>query len=188
MNKLVQEANNYKHYFIVLVALLIANYVVMPLSDWQVEQQQKYSLLKKRSSKIELLVENKEQYDAEFVKIDTDVEKITQYIYTDSEEAKFKLLAQSKIEKILKDSECNVDRIGFKGNTIIDDSLSKWRVEIRFNGDAVCMTKTVRLLESSTPKFNINNYNANHRGFDNNAAGSFVTVMNLDAWHISGGK
>ena len=188
MKNLASEFVRYKHYLLLIVALVIANYVVLPLSEWQQEQQRSYALLEKRSVKTENLIRNKQSFNIESEKLSNDVANISKFIYTDKDEAKFKLNAQSKLEKILNDADCQIDRIGFKGSTVVDEKLSNWRVEVRYTGDAVCLTKTFRLIESANPIFNIVTYNANHREFKAEANGNFVVVLNLNAWHLKGGR
>ncbi|WP_286265493.1 hypothetical protein [Thalassotalea atypica] len=187
MSKLTQELTQYKHYLILLCALIVANYIVVPLSDWQTEQQQTYTLLDKKSDKISSLLNNQQEFGNQLALVNEEVKQIASFNYTQQDEAKFKLTAQSNIEKILSESGCSVDRIGFKGNTIVDERLSKWRIELRFKGDAVCLTKTTRAIETAKPLFNIEDFNFNHRNFDIDAKGSFNAVMNINAWHLKGG-
>lgn len=183
MNKLLGTFKQYQHYLVLMSALVLANYVVVPLSEWQLEQQQTHALVAKQSNKIEHLIANKTSYAEQLNSINQQLDKITAFVFTDADEAKFKLSAQSNIEKILNTAECSIERIDFKGDTLVLPTLSRWRVELRFTGDAMCLTQTTRGLETMTPSAFVEDYNFNHRGFTGEAKGTFNAIINVNLWH-----
>ncbi len=184
MTNLTKSFAQYKHYLILIVALLLANYIVLPLSEWQTEQQQTLALITKKSDKVNQLLSSKADYADSLKKVDSDLEQMRKFVFAEADEAKFKLSAQSKIENILNTSDCTIQRIDFKGDSKVDNSLSRWRVELRFTGDAVCLTQTTRGLESLVPNISIADFNVNHRGLTEEVKGSFNAVMNVSLWHL----
>lgn len=186
MKNLVVSFAQYKHYFILITTLLVANYVVLPMSVWQTEQQQTLALITKKSNKVSSLLASETEYAEQLTKVTNDVQHMRRFVFDDADEAKFKLTAQSKIEQILNEAECNIQRINFKGNTQVREKLIRWQVELRFKGDALCMTQTTRGLESLLPNISISDFNVNHRGLTDEVEGHFNAVMNVTLWHWLG--
>jgi len=185
MNSLSDIFTKYKHYFIMIVMLLITSYIVIPLSEWQAEQQQTLALVAKKSGKVNNLLENETQFTEQLTQLDSELAKMKSFVFINANEAQFKLKAQSSLERILTEADCNVERIGFKGNELISKQLSRWSIEIRFKGDAVCLTKTTRGLESMLPNIKIESFNINHRNLNQETKGTFTAVMNVSAWHFT---
>lgn len=186
MKSLVTSVAQYKHYFILIAALLAANYLVLPMSEWQTEQQQTLALITKKSDKVSNLLSSETEYVEQLTKVTNDLQQMRRYVFDDADEAKFKLTAQSKIEQILNEAECNIQRINFKSDTQVREKLIRWQVELRFKGDALCMTQTTRGLESLVPNISIADFNMNHRGLTDEVEGQLNAVMNVTLWHWLG--
>lgn len=178
------ELEKYKHYLVLLLALIVANYIVMPLSEWQSSQQQTVTLLEKKLAKTKDLLHNSSSLDHSLDKVSTQLKQFEQLSFIAKDEASFKLVAQEKIEKALAQAACKIERIGFKGNTQLRDNIERWSLEIRYKGDAVCLVQTTRLLESMKPIVKIDSYNVNHRGFTTEATGSFNARLNVSVWFL----
>lgn len=173
----------YQHYLLVLIALLLANYGLMPLAQSQEEQQQRLFLLQKKASKTDKLLTNKSEFDNINQQLDVYLSDSDKYLYKQLTEAEFKLTAQSQVESILQSSGCTIQRIGFKGEQRLLPSVNKWFLEVRYKGDVSCLLKTTRALETTTPYMNIEDYYYNSRAFDKNAAADFSAVLNVSVWY-----
>lgn len=184
MKNLVNSFAQYRHYLLIIVALVVANYIILPLSELQEEQQQKLALLSKQSNKVSNLLANEADYDNLLEQADNNLQQMRGFVFIQPDESSFKLIAQAQLEKVLNNAECDIQRINFKGDTKVSDELSRWRVELRFKGDATCLTQTTRGLEVSMPSINIADFNVNHRGLDEKVAGEFNAVMNVTLWHL----
>jgi len=176
----------YKHYIFILIALVVANYVLVPLSEWQKEQASTLSLLSKQQRKVKALIDNKEHFDLLQLEVNAELKKNEQYLFSQSSESNFKLIAQSTIEGVLNDAGCTIQRIGFKGNTAITNDINRWVLELRYQGDSECMLKTTRGLESLIPIVNITDFNFNHRGLKKEGQGSFNAQLTATVWHYLG--
>jgi hypothetical protein len=181
---MVAEIIKYKHYLLIIAALILANYVVVPLDEWQTEQQQSLQLLNKQYNKTQSLLNNKDQLAAQLVKSQANLAKVEKIIFVNSSEDKFKLMVQSLIEKELSVGECQIERIGFKGSIEVSADIQRWTMEVRFNGDINCMTTATRKVESLSPHLKITGFNFNHRGLTQEVTGKFNAQINIDAWYL----
>ena len=182
------ELLKYKHYFVLLSALLLANYVLVPLSAWQETQLNTLKLLTKKYNKTQELFKGNDKIS---IKENELVEKMALYnsaLFKTKDLATFKLRAQSKIEKFLTESNCKIERIGFKGNSILEHNIERWTLEIRYKGDALCVLNTTRTLESMQPKVRIDSYNVLHQGLKEDALGEFNANLNVSVWYQGGNK
>lgn len=173
----------YKHYLLLLLALLLANYVLVPLTELQVEQQNTLNLLQKKQSKTNKLIENGDDYSQYNEQLNVYLKNSHNYLFTQKSEAEFKLTAQAQIEQLLQASGCDISRIGFKGNQPILPKVQKWYMEIRYKGDANCLVKTTRALETATPYINIEEYSYSARGFDKTAQSTFNAMLKVSVWY-----
>lgn len=173
----------YKHYLLLLLALLLANYLLVPLTELQSEQQQTLSLLQKKQQKTNALLNGGGSTSQERAQLATYLKNSHHYLFVQDSEASFKLAAQSQVEALLISSGCDISRIGFKGNQQILPKVQKWTIEIRYKGDAECLVKTTRALETAEPYINIEEYSYGSRGFDKTAQAEFNASLNVSVWH-----
>lgn len=173
----------YKHHLLVMVALLVANYVVMPLADLQEEQLQTLQLLQKKQVKTASLMNNGDKFTEINEQLALYLKNADDYVFRQKNEAKFKLTAQTRLEQLLQSADCDVDRIDFKGKQQILPKLQKWRIETRYKGDAICLLKVSRALETTKPYMNIEEYNYNAKGLDKSAQAKFNATIMLSVWY-----
>ncbi|MEW6983271.1 hypothetical protein AAD001_11535 [Colwelliaceae bacterium 6471] len=185
MSSFMLNVTRYRHYLIVLAALVIANYVIVPLSEWQDEQKQLLSLIAKKHDKVSELINNEAVLSNKANIAKNNMEKMLAYIFTDEDEAKFKLTAQSAVESILTKAGCTIERIGFKGSTEVAPNVERWSLELRYKGDEICVLDTSRGLESTQPVIRVDEYNINHRGLKKEAMGSFNITSEVSVWYIN---
>ena len=177
------ELIKYKHHLLLLLALLLANYLLMPLAELQTEQQQTLKLLQKKQNKTNALIGNS---DGAFIKneeLTLYLKNSHDYLFTQANEADFKLSAQTQIEQLLQTSGCDIARIGFKGKQQILPKVQKWHMEIRYDGDASCLVKTTRALETAKPYINIEEYSYRVDGFDKKAQAEFKAILKVSVWY-----
>jgi len=173
----------YKHYLILLMALLMANYVIVPLDNWQNKQQETLGLLSNKYNKTQALLNNNDLFNQKLEEIDKQLALSDQMLFNSKDEATFKQIAQSKIESVLTKAECKIERIGFKGNAFLQENIERWSLEIRYRGDATCLLKTTRGLESMEPYVRIDDYNVSHSGVDIKGIGEFNASLNVSVWY-----
>jgi hypothetical protein len=173
----------YKHYLLLLLALLLANYLLVPLTVLKSEQQITVNLLQKQLSKTNALLNGGVISSIEKDQLITYLKSSHDYIFLQESEAEFKLAAQTQVEAILKSSGCDVSRLGFKGNQKILPEIQKWYMEIRYKGDVECLINTTRAFETAKPYINIEEYNYNVRGFDKKAEAELNATLNVSVWY-----
>jgi hypothetical protein len=177
------EIAKYKHYLFVLIALLVTNYLLVPLDEWQAEQKLHLQLVAKQHNKTQLLLNNEEQLSKKLIDSQRSLSKVDQVVFVNSNEDKFKLMVQSSIEKILADGQCKVERFGFKGVTEISAKLKRWLIDVRFKGDIVCMATVTRGVESLPSAVNIVSYNFSHRRLTEEVTGDLSASIQLNVWY-----
>lgn len=172
-----------KHYLLIIGALLIANYILVPLSDWQVELKQNTALLDKQKRKVDNLVDNSDYLNEALESSEKSIAALNKVLFVIPTTDKFKLTVQSKIEKALNDAGCSIERIGFNGETEVTQSITRWSMEMRYKGDLGCMTKATRAVESLSPYVQVESYNMNNRGFNKSLGGRFNAKLQVNVWH-----
>lgn len=177
------ELLKYKHYLFLLSALLVANYLLVPLTEWQLEQQEGLRLLQKKQLKTNALVSSSDSFTQENERLTKYLDSSLHYLFTQRSEAEFKLAAQTKIEQLLQNSDCNISRIGFKGSQQVLPNVEKWHLEVRYKGDALCLLRTTRALETEKPYINIEEYTYNARSFDKSVQADFNATLKVSVWH-----
>ncbi|WP_057830654.1 hypothetical protein [Colwellia sp. TT2012] len=177
------ELLKYKHYLLVLLALLVANYLLEPLTELQSEQQQTLNMLQKKQDKTNALITNGDDFLKKNEELALYLANSHDYLFTQKSEAEFKLIAQTQIEQLLQTSGCAITRIGFKGKQQILPKVQKWHMEVRYTGDANCLIKTTRALETAKPYINIEEYNYRADAFDKRAQAEFTAILKVSVWY-----
>ena len=173
----------YKHYLLLLLALLLANYLLVPLTELQSEQQLTLSLLQKKQYKSNAMLSGDGVSSQEREQLLNYLKKSHDYLFVQESEADFKLAVQTQVEVLLTSSGCDISRIGFKGNQQIFPKVQKWHMEIRYKGDVDCLIKTTRALETVKPYINIEEYSYGSRAFDKTAQGLFNATLKVSVWY-----
>lgn len=154
----MQELLKYKHYLILISALLIVKYALVPLYDNLLIEQSNYVREHERLNKIETLVEHKSELDELGEKQLFEVMKAEKLVYRQSDDSILKLEIQRQIEKILKQVGCDVEQVAWKGSVSINDSLKLWQLDTRYKGNASCLLNATREIESISPLIRIQSY------------------------------
>lgn len=148
----------YKHYLIILVALLVANEITVPLYEAITVEQQKLFLTTKRVAKTEAVIAQTNAIEMNEVKVMVAKKKADSLFYKAESESQLKLLAQEKIESILAQSGCEFSAITWKGNQPLNEEISEWRIEVRYNANPSCIISATRNIEAATPVIRIGDY------------------------------
>lgn len=183
-----KELLKYKNYLLVLLALLVASYVIEPLVELQQGQQQSLALLKKKQSRTLSLMGNKQDFEKVNLQLLTYLTHSDDYLFKQKNTAEFKQTAQSQIETLLQSADCAIERIGFKGSQQILPNIEKWHMEIRYKGDVNCLINITRALETAKPYINIEEYNYNARNFDKKAQADFNARLIVTVWYKNNEK
>ncbi|WP_404341345.1 hypothetical protein [Pseudoalteromonas mariniglutinosa] len=161
----MQELEKYKHYFIVVAALLLALYVTDPLWLSYQELKQQNSMQQKRANKLDELLKQQDTLTEQLEVAQTYAEQLLPYVFINNSESDFKLAAQQLIEKTFDSVECEIDRLGWQGQTPLNDKIVQWRLNVRFKGSSLCVLKITKQLELLTPLVRFTEYNYTGRSW-----------------------
>lgn len=176
-----QDLLKYRHYLILLSALLLVKFVTEPLWQQQVTQQANNALIAKQANKANALLDNHELLSKTGEQQQALLTKLLQQTFVSGSEAEFKLQAQSSIEQAVKQANCKVERIGWKGVTQVLPSLNRWQLEMRFSGEPVCILSATKALESLKPLVSISSYYYNGE-LNGNPQGLANARLQLTMW------
>lgn len=174
----------YKHYLILLAALLVVNYVTVPLWELQEEQKQELTLLEKHASKVEKLMAGQDGFTKKLTQVQELQSSVEPFIFQQVTEAKFKLVAQQKLEKLLNDAHCSMERVKWLSSTPVNNSLTRWRLELRFTGNPACMVKTTRALGTIQPVMRIKDFTFSSSPITGQAASRITTMLTIILLHM----
>ena len=167
----------------ILLALLLTIYALLPLQNLLKEQQNHFNLITKQYEKTDYLLNNEEQLTALLKGAQDEIIKAESLFFTFESTDKFKLGAQSQIENLIGAGGCTIERFTFKGSTSLLAGTERWLIEIRFKGDINCVTHSTRILESNMPLVNIAQYSFAHSGVTKDVKGTFNVQLNLVIWY-----
>lgn len=161
LNKLDKK---YQHYSIIICVLLFVTYILEPMWGFSIEQQNKLVLLKKKAAKYNVLIEGADTLEELNTQATFDEKKALAYMFKERDSSKLKLLVQTQIEKILQESQCEMNRIGWKSDEPVVDDIFKWELEVLFNGSPTCLLSFNRKIENVIPLYNVEEFK--YRGRD----------------------
>lgn len=175
------ELLKYKHYLLVLFALLLYMYVIEPLWYSVKEDFREQALLSQRTQKIKYLVNSEEEIERELRALLTSSAQIKDYIYPYSSESDFKLKAQSRVERLLTSLDCQVESVGWGGRNELVDRV-EWHLDVRFRGTPDCALRFTRELESQKPLSRIKSYSYAGREVSGKPNNRMVIMLKLVFW------
>lgn len=172
----------YKHYIVILVALTLVNFVLEPLWVNVTELQQKVYLDEVKVNKINGLMAVKSDIEKQAGLFSIRTLQLQPYLFPASTEAEFKLSAQGKVETILADAQCNVERIGWKARSNIEQSVVRWTLEARYRGNPNCALMASRGFESTQPLIRIESYSYGGSEVSGNKNNQMIMALTLVMW------
>lgn len=174
--------NKYKHYFLLIAALMLVKVVIEPMYQHIQTERQRLKLSEKRVSKIERLLKKQDHILLQQTQIDKNMFKLQPYLYKINDDASFKLTAQSTIEKTLREANCNIEQVGWDGMNEIIPSLKRWQLKIRFKGGPSCLISSSRLIESLQPLVRIKNFFYAGKAIEENPNAHATAQLELVMW------
>ncbi|MDO6444332.1 hypothetical protein Q4493_00955 [Colwellia sp. 1_MG-2023] len=176
----MEDLSRYKHYILLLAALLVLNFIVVPLFSLQDEQLENLRLLERRLEKTERLIKNKDNITGANEILAENESLIPKYAYLDNNVDTIKLSIQKIIKSIITQSGCDFERIIFRGNEKLSDKLSIWAVELRYKGDLNCLMSVTREIESNSPLIIIKKYSYNSSALNDNTLAPINAKLSIN--------
>ncbi len=176
----------YKHHLIILVALLVIKSALVPLFDNQLALQKVTAASEKRINKIEGLLEKREPLILAQAKLQQDLTKIDNLLFSIKSESTFKITAQGLVETALKSSGCTIEQVGWDGMKEVTPVLNRWNLKARYKGDANCLLKATRNLEDLQPLVRINSYFYGGKQIEKKPNSLVTARLELTMWQYLG--
>ncbi|WP_286233244.1 hypothetical protein [Thalassotalea sediminis] len=175
----------YQHYCIILLVLIVANYVTLPLWERMEVFQQDISMQQRQLLKSENLVDKGEDLDKQLNVVREENAKVTQYMFNYKDESEFKIYVQQKVEKIITNSQCEIELLAWKNEKKLTKETSMWELETRIEGAPVCVVKVTRAIESSKPLIRIGDFNFRARRITGAVRDKVSIVLQLFVFNTS---
>jgi len=177
------ELIKYKHYLIVTAALIFGLYITEPLMLAYDELKQTNTLNQKRETKLTALLSEQQVLAEQLALAEQNKTKLQALMFNKPSESDFKLTAQTLLESTLEPVNCSIERVAWRGETPINENISQWRLNVRFNGDALCVVKATKKLESLTPLIRFAEYNFTSREWNGSTTQSLTGDIDLIMWN-----
>lgn len=178
----MKELIKYKHYFIVIAAILMATYVTDPLWLLYQEQKETLALSEKRTEKAQALVANRDELEALFTQLKEDNTKAASLLFTENTEGEYKLAVQNNLEEILSSAGCTLNIISWDEAAQTLSQIESRNVKVDLSGSPLCLAKTVRLVESNKPLLRIERYAYGARGWYGQISESLEVELTVKSW------
>jgi hypothetical protein len=179
------ELIKYKHYLFLLCSLIILTYVTIPLWELQKEQKNEIKLLQRKMVKTDSLLSKRDLYDRILLDGQIKEKSIEPYLFINPSESAFKLIVQQKLDKIITDARCTVQRISWKGTKVVNSKLNSWAISARFKGNPACMIKVTRALDNSMPLIRVKNFSISARRIDGQVGNRVTAAFDLFVLHLN---
>lgn len=173
----------YKHYFIVIAALLFGLYITDPLWVSYKELTQTKTLNAVRANKLTTLLTQQTQLQQQLAQAQEAAKSITPYLFNQTTESDFKLKAQQAVEQALKQAQCNLERVEWQGKVQLAPLLEQWVLSIRYNGQPLCLVKASKAIELLKPTVRFKEYAYNGRSFTGNPNENISADIDLIMWN-----
>lgn len=171
----------YKHYIVILLALAVTNFILEPLWGNVTFLQNKVYLDEVKVNKINGLMAVKGDIEKQAGLLSIRSIQLQPYLFPASTEAEFKLAAQGKVETILADAQCSVERIGWKGRSS-EGEIIRWTLEARYRGNPKCALTVSRAFESTQPLIKIESYSYAGDRVSGNKDNQMIIALTLVMW------
>lgn len=178
----MKTIQKYKHHLIIIIALLSIRLIVVPTWEEIDLNAEKIRSIDSRLVRVEHLVSIKDELQNTLVKSQGNLAQVLPYVYNISDESEFKLIAQRNIEKVLSESGCKTEQIGWEGFTEVNENLKQWRIQASFKGFAQCLVTSMRVLESLKPITRIDTFFYGGQEINRDINREVTARLNLLVW------
>lgn len=166
-----------------LAILLFAKFVYVPLIEWQDSTLSEVAQKEKRLVKVSQLLEDEKKLLVSLENVESQLNQFTPLFLDYSPEAEIRLSQQQRLEGLFRKHQIKPTNFGWQSSTQLDEvSLTKYRVQVRFDGLLVNVVSFLLELEASKPWYEIDNFYFSGRGITQSSLG-FISggriVINL---------
>lgn len=183
----MESLNKYKHYFIVLAALLFYLYVTEPLYEERIALNDKLVLSEKRVEKTALLLSQVDEISEKSGILETEKARLNDYIFDEALEGAFKVKVQTLVNEQFQNANCQVSTFVWRDKESLTSTLSSWLFEVQFTGTLLCIAQVTRLLESQEPLLRVKEFAHGGRLWTGKSTELLDGEMVLKVWQKEGG-
>ncbi|MCG7566515.1 hypothetical protein MHM95_09450 [Pseudoalteromonas sp. CnMc7-15] len=178
------QLNQYKHYLIVIAALLVATYVSDPL--WQYHQQlaQEAQLSERRANKIAALLDNREQLEQQLESAKAARQQLLPYVYHGKPLSEVKLDVQKSVQAVLKASQCTLETLNWEEPNEVTPRLKQLRFTVNLKGAPLCLVAMTRGIETLMPIVRYQGYSYGGNNWQGKPNERVNSEARLSTWYF----
>ncbi|WP_448546876.1 hypothetical protein [Thalassotalea fusca] len=156
----MEDLKKHPYLLLCLVVIAIIKFAIVPIYDWQAQKLNKIALLEKRFSKIENVLENKENAIELLQKLQKNKSIETSLFFKYAPGAQFKIEQQKRLESVLGELNLQADNFAWQTIEHIDAlDADMYSAELRFSGKVTNAIKLMIALEAISPYHQISDFN-----------------------------
>jgi hypothetical protein len=138
----------------VLAVLVLAKFVLLPLSEWQQQQLSELALLHNKLEKTKRLVLSKEELAAAFSAVEKPYKTLAEKVPQTSDKQKYRLEFQQQLESLLATHRVQVVSFAWQGDKpVAGADISEARIELRLRGMPADYVSAIADLQQQMPLF-----------------------------------
>jgi hypothetical protein len=179
-NEIIEKLSPYRYYLITVSILIVIKFVFMPIIQWQNSLLADIALLKNKSSKIELLLNNQHETE-QLLSTYTAVLKPMANIFNEKRpESDFKLAQQKWLESLMEKHGISIKNTSWQlVSTIESPKVKQFQLKVNFSGKTEDLRRIMQSLESQTPLVYVNDFLINIKKQSKTRLGSVSGSLTL---------
>jgi hypothetical protein len=179
-NEIIEKLSPYRYYLITVSILIVIKFVFMPIIQWQNSLLADIALLKNKSSKIELLLNNQHETE-QLLSTYTAVLKPMANIFNEKRpESDFKLAQQKWLESLMEKHGIAIKNTSWQlVSTIESPKVKQFQLKVNFSGKTEDLRRIMQSLESQTPLVYVNDFLINIKKQSKTRLGSVSGSLTL---------
>jgi hypothetical protein len=179
-NEIIEKLSPYRYYLITVSILIVIKFVFMPIIQWQNSLLADIALLKNKSSKIELLLNNQHETE-QLLSTYTAVLKPMAHIFNEKRpESDFKLAQQKWLESLMEKHGISIKNTSWQlVSTIESPKVKQFQLKVNFSGKTEDLRRIMQSLESQTPLVYVNDFLINIKKQSKTRLGSVSGSLTL---------
>ena len=183
----MDEIKQHPYLIAILAVLALANFVLVPVVDWQDEMAADISLQQKRLSKTNALLENYPDNKEKIKTANNVINLVQQQYFPNQLENVFKLEQQSWLEKIIEDSQLDLQSLGWGRTKVFENTNnSAYQVDVRLRGKTRAFIDLHNIIEKQGLKISIDEFRLNVKRTSESSVGNFQGTLKLSFYMIAG--
>lgn len=177
---MMQEIKKHKMALSLIALLVSIKFILIPILEWQDEQLVEISLLEKQTSRIDKVLDNKQQIEDYSARLKNTLASSEQLFLLASDSSAFELAQQQWLESKLKQYDLDANNIGWTPPyQDADSKLQGHNVQLNIDGKTTNIIAFIQDLQSQLHYIEIQAFNISLKRQSNLRLGTGRTRLNL---------